>query len=62
MTSKKTLLNLWLLKLNGELIGEYEFLMAALDKAREYFPNHLIFDFEIYFKEPTGKLCKVPLA
>jgi hypothetical protein len=62
MTSKKTQRNPWLLKLNGELIGEYQFLMAALDKAREYFPDHLVFDFEIYFKESTGKLCKVPLA
>jgi len=43
------------------LIGEYHYLLEALDKAREYFPDHPVFDFEIYYKETNGTLSKVPL-
>jgi len=62
MISKKTQRNPWLLKLNDELIGEYHYLLEALDKAREYFPDHLVFDFEIYYKETNGTLSKVPIT
>jgi hypothetical protein len=51
----------WILQHNTKVIGEYRYLMQALDKIGEYFPNQLIFDFEIYFRETNGDLSKVPL-
>ena len=53
--------NPWILKLNDELLGEYQYLKGALDKTAEYFPDHLVFDFDLYYREINGDLSKVPL-
>jgi len=51
----------WILQYNGEVIGEYRYLMQALDATKEYDPNLLIFDFEIYYRENNGDISKVPM-
>jgi hypothetical protein len=35
--------------------------MQALDATKEYDPNLLIFDFEIYYRENNGDISKVPM-
>jgi hypothetical protein len=51
----------WVLQHNEEVIGEYQYLMEVMDKVDEYFPDLLIFDFDIYYRENNGDLSKVPL-
>ena len=51
----------WVLKHRGKLIGEYRYLMAAMDASREYDESISLFDFDFYYIEQNGTHSRVTM-